>query len=76
VNARLYIDGFNFYYAILDGFKRREFQLGLGWCDFRKLAEQHFVSLGSNDTLDVIKYFTARVHQFASRPGSASTQFL
>lgn len=52
----MYIDGYNFYYGI---WNRKELPLGLGWCDFRKLAEQHMI--GKDCTLGQIKYFTSRV---------------
>ncbi len=51
----MYVDGFNFYYAI----KHSSYPIGLGWCDFRKLAERHLV--GDGNTLERIKYFTAPV---------------
>ncbi len=52
----MYIDGYNFYYGIHN---RNDLPLGLGWCDFRKLAEQHMI--GKDCTLERIKYFTSRV---------------
>jgi uncharacterized LabA/DUF88 family protein len=58
--ARLYIDGFNFYYAIkkfCDGAK-----LHLGWCDFAELFRAH---LAPGTDLVEIKYFTARVESRA-----------
>lgn len=66
--VRLYIDGFNFYYAVRDLFEldRREFPLGLGWCDFGKLARGQM--LRPDDVLVGIKYFTSRVsRQHANR---------
>ena len=56
--ARLYIDGFNFYYAVkkfCDGAK-----LHLGWCDFSELFHNH---LAPGTELVEIKYFTARVER-------------
>jgi uncharacterized LabA/DUF88 family protein len=52
----MYIDGFNFYYGV---YARRDLPLGLGWCDFRKLAQQHLI--GKDCTLEHIKYFTSPV---------------
>ncbi len=37
--TRVYVDGFSFYYAVKDAAKSGAFPIGLGWCDFRKLAE-------------------------------------
>ncbi len=59
--ARLYIDGFNFYYAI----KHSNLPISLGWCDFRKLAEQHLLPKGYE--LGQIKYFTAPVEDFGTK---------
>jgi uncharacterized LabA/DUF88 family protein len=58
LKARLYIDGYNFYYSI---YNNRELHRSLCWCDFRKLAEKHL--LAGEHTLDVIKYFTSKVGQ-------------
>ena len=58
MTARLYIDGYNFFYSIDDPDR-----LYLGWCDFRKLAEKHFLQKG--ESLDTIKYFTAPVGKTA-----------
>jgi uncharacterized LabA/DUF88 family protein len=56
LRARLYIDGFNFYYAV------KKFcggaNLHLGWCDFAELFRTH---LAPGTDLVEIKYFTARV---------------
>lgn len=59
--TRVYVDGFNFYYAVRDlhDLDAKEFPLGLGWCDFGKLATQYM--LGAGNVLDGIKYFTAQV---------------
>ena len=54
--ARLYIDGFNFYYSI---YNNRNIHRSLCWCDFRKLAEKHLLT--EDYTLDRIKYFTSLV---------------
>lgn len=55
--ARLYIDGFNFYYAIANSFGRKG--MYLGWCNFERLARRHL--LPPDCELVEIKYFTAPV---------------
>ncbi|MBI4892617.1 MAG: NYN domain-containing protein [Acidobacteria bacterium] len=62
--AALYVDGFNFYYGVRNHYKAeqkaRGYSLsGLCWCDFRALAERHFVRPGH--ALGPIRYFTAPV---------------
>ncbi len=54
--ARLYIDGFNFYYSI---YNNKKLHRCLCWCDFRKLAEKHLLT--DDYKLDKIKYFTSLV---------------
>lgn len=60
----MYVDGYNFYYAI----KRHPelTPLHLGWCDFRRLAERYMVPKGGD--LVAVKYFTAPVGPFG-KPG-------
>lgn len=65
----MYIDGFNFYYGVN---ARRELPLGLGWCDFRKLATQHLI--GEDCTLEKIKYFTSPVGKVLSYQGEEYRQ--
>ncbi|MGI8496683.1 MAG: NYN domain-containing protein [Gemmatimonadaceae bacterium] len=65
--VRVYVDGFNFHYAIKAGGL-----LGLGWCDFRKLAERYLV--GGDGEIDVIKYFTAHVRRYENRAGEERRQ--
>jgi uncharacterized LabA/DUF88 family protein len=65
--VRMYVDGYNFYYAI----KRKYFLerqnlgleslIGLGWCDFRRLGEQMIDRRAEQIT--EIKYFTAEVQK-------------
>jgi dCMP deaminase len=65
--VRMYVDGYNFYYAI----KRKyyldrqnlglESLIGLGWCDFRRLGE-HMIDRNTEEIED-IKYFTAEVQK-------------
>jgi uncharacterized LabA/DUF88 family protein len=62
----MYVDGYNFYYAIKNEYKTKRLDsgldslIGLGWCDFRLLA----YAAGTTDSPEAvarIKYFTARV---------------
>lgn len=62
MKARLYIDGFNFYYGIKNSEK---LPIYLGWCDFRKLCQEHMLPPG--EELGMIKYFTAPVGLFGKR---------
>jgi uncharacterized LabA/DUF88 family protein len=55
--ARLYIDGYNFYYAIERTFGPKG--MYLGWCNFERLARRFL--LPENCELLEIKYFTAPV---------------
>ncbi len=64
----MYIDGPNFYYSI----RKSGLSIALGWCDFRKLAEQHL--LDANSTLDQIRYFTAPVRDLGHRDGEEERQ--
>lgn len=54
--AIIYIDGYNFYYAIKNNPELPDY---LAWCDFRKLAETHFPD--ERHDLFKIKYFTVPV---------------
>ena len=61
----MYVDGYNFYYAIKQKYRldrirlRQESLIGLGWCDFRRLGE-HMIDRNAEQITE-IKYFTARV---------------
>jgi uncharacterized LabA/DUF88 family protein len=68
----MYIDGFNFYYAIRN--QLPDDLIGLGWCDFRKLAEVHFLKPG--EVLDQIRYFTAPVSAKVAHDGEEKKQAL
>jgi uncharacterized LabA/DUF88 family protein len=57
--ARLYIDGFNFYYSI---YNNKELHRCVCWCDFRKLAEKHLLT--DEYELARIKYFTSLVGDY------------
>ena len=63
----VYIDGYNFYYAIKKNPK--ETPISLGWCDFHALAKRHFRPPGAQ--LAAVKYFTAPVGNFGERGGEA-----
>jgi len=68
----MYVDGFNFYYGI----KKHLFPkglIGLGWCDFRKLAERY---LQPDEKLDKIRYFTAPVTYHLAHSGEQRKQAL
>ena len=61
----MYIDGYNFYYAI----KRNAATtpIYLGWCDFSALARQFMLPDGA--VLEGIKYFTAPVGRYGASGG-------
>jgi hypothetical protein len=61
----MYVDGYNFYYAI----KRNAAStpIHLGWCDFSALARQFMLPQGA--VLLGIKYFTAPVGRFGADGG-------
>jgi len=65
----VYVDGFNFYYAI----KRQKERLPiyLGWCDFRKLAE---VMVPRGSIVQSVKYFTAPVGDLGEPGGVAGSE--
>lgn len=68
----LYVDGFNFYYAIKRNSehaveRKSESTLHLGWCDFHELATREFVPAGA--TLVRIRYFTAPVESLGKSGG-------
>ena len=64
----MYIDGPNFYYSI----RNTGTDVALGWCDFRKLAEQHL--LEADSLLGRIKYFTAPVRDLGHKDGEEERQ--
>jgi uncharacterized LabA/DUF88 family protein len=63
----LYIDGYNFYYAIKD--HPETTPIYLGWCNFGALARRFMV--GNDGSLVAIKYFTAPVGRLGSAGGPA-----
>lgn len=52
----MYIDGYNFYYSLRN---RSGYHKGLGWCNFKVLADEILVE--TDCVLERIKYFTAPV---------------
>lgn len=65
----MYIDGPNFYYGLRN---QSHLPIGLGWCDFRKLAENYFID--ENFHLERIKYFTAPVGDLRHDAGEEQRQ--
>jgi uncharacterized LabA/DUF88 family protein len=65
----MYIDGYNFYYAVKNRLPRE--QLHLGWCDFGKLARQ---IIGERGRLTRIKYFTAPVGELGKTGGDTGSE--
>ncbi len=64
----MYVDGPNFYYSM----SNTGTNIALGWCDFRKLAEQYL--LDKDSTLDRIDYFTAPVKDLGHHDGEERRQ--
>jgi len=65
----LYVDGFNFYYAIKR--QSRTVPIYLGWCDFGKLA-QRLIEPGAS--VRAVKYFTAPVAELGEPGGWAEVK--
>jgi hypothetical protein len=70
VRTWLYVDGYNFYCSLRSGVSK--WPIGLGWCNFRKLAEQHLLQPG--DRLEKVRYFTSPVRAFERSKGEAARQ--
>ncbi|MEJ7811636.1 MAG: NYN domain-containing protein [Gemmatimonadaceae bacterium] len=66
----MYVDGFNFYYAIKQ--RRNSTRIYLGWCDFRALAERELLPTGA--ALRTIRYFTAPVGRLGKSDGERDRQ--
>src|SRR5687767_11631260 len=66
----MYIDGYNFYYAI-KRFPART-PIYLGWCNFEKLAQRFILPPGG--VLAGIKYFTAPVAHLGEEGGPAGSE--
>lgn len=71
--VNVYIDGYNFYYAIL---QRGPALLKFGWCDFSVLARRLTANVFPDASVGVVKYFTASVGDFGIRCGEADRQRL
>jgi hypothetical protein len=65
----MYVDGYNFYYAIKSG--RAKIPLHLGWCDFGRLARE---IIGDRGVLSKIKYFTAPVEDLGKSGGEGGSE--
>jgi uncharacterized LabA/DUF88 family protein len=65
MRARVYVDGFNFYYGAVRGAKNRK------WLDFRKFSERIIPAAAS---LDEVHYFTTRVTARPSDPDAPTRQ--
>lgn len=65
----MYVDGYNFYYAIKSG--RAKIPLHLGWCDFGRLAREIIRDQG---VLSKIKYFTAPVEELGKSGGEGGSE--
>lgn len=66
----LYVDGYNFYYAVKQ--HPNETPIHLGWCNFAALARRHLIDDGAN--LTRVKYFTAPVGTFGAPGGPAGSE--
>jgi len=60
----MYIDGFNFYYAVKH--RPKDIPLYLGWCDFGRLGD---LIVGARGRLLQIGYFTASVESLGAAEG-------
>lgn len=65
----MYIDGYNFYYAVKDNLPEKD--LNLGWCDFGRLATRIVRDRGE---VSRIKYFTAPVENLGKLGGEAGSE--
>lgn len=63
----MYVDGYNFYYAIKQ--HPNHTPIHLAWCDFSTLARKFLLEEG--DALAGIRYFTAPVGSFGNAGGEA-----
>jgi len=65
VSARVYVDGFNFYYGAVRG------RTGRKWLDFRKFSER---VIPASATLDEVHYFTTRISARPTDPDGPTRQ--
>ena len=74
--VNVYIDGFNFYYAIHHTSNRDVGRLKRAWCNFAKLAELLVGKAFPNERVGAVKYFTAPVRDLEQRPEEGRRQEL
>jgi hypothetical protein len=74
--VNVYIDGFNFYYAISRTSDRDVSRLKRGWCNFMELGKLLVRHAFPEASLGVVKYFTASVGDLEARPDEARRQDL
>lgn len=76
MRINVYVDGYNFYYAVSRSSDRNLDQLKRGWCDFVALGERLVEDYFDDASLGAVKYFTARVGDHEMRPEEARRQAL
>jgi uncharacterized LabA/DUF88 family protein len=69
----MYVDGYNFYYAIKNN--DQGWPLALGWCDFACLANRHIIASGGGGRLGYVKYFTAKVGHLGRETGPLGSEY-
>ena len=74
--VNVYIDGYNFYYAIHSTSNRDLSRLKRAWCDFVKLSSQLIRDRFPGMTLGAVKYFTSPVGDFENRTDEERRQQL
>lgn len=74
--VNVYIDGYNFYYAISRSSNRNVTRLKRGWCNFCLLSARLVGKAFPSAALGAVKYFTAPVGKHEMRPGEADRQEL
>lgn len=74
--VNVYIDGYNFYYAISQTSNKSPSRLKRGWCDFCLLSSRLVAKAFPGATVGAVKYFTAPVGDYELRPGEADRQQL
>lgn len=76
MKVNVYIDGYNFYYAIHNSSGRSLSRLKRAWCNFSLLAERLVAKAFPRSVVGAVKYFTANVGDFELRPEEAKRQDL
>jgi len=74
--VNVYVDGFNFYYAIRHTSHKDLHRLKRGWCNFVTLGQRLVHLAFPGMSLGVVKYFTAPVGDFEMRTDEARRQEL